>query len=284
MRTATTQEIKIDQSLASEIQRELIKSGVLTGKADGRWGPVSQEGLLDFQAAYAPSETAIDGIGPKTIAAFESKPTRLWELGDDYASAIVERMAALGLHVFCGQNIYNIVYIEGVGADLRVNSDAPDKFNDVRLVIQCHEGKPPAILGRWEATSEPGLHYTKNRMNPKGAARIAIDAQHKAWCRGRHGFDAHDALVQVGPIKVHRDSNEDGLRTGDPVDIGCFAINQHHGYDNPADYVGRASAGCLVGRTSQGHAEFMSLVTRDLRYKADSRYWFWTTVLNGSKI
>ena len=48
--------------------------------------------------------------------------------------------------------------------------------------------------------------------------------------------------------------------------------------------IGRASAGCLVGRTKAGHRAFMSLCKADSRYQANNSYRFATTVLPGSAV
>ena len=99
-------------------------------------------------------------------------------------------------------------------------------------------------------------------MNPKGAARIAFN-QYKAWSVGTHRASSpqgHEALVQTAPVAVYRDLNKDFKRPGDRVDTGLFGINQHWGYDAPMGDLGTTSAGCLVGRTKNGHRQFMALV------------------------
>ena len=148
-----------------------------------------------------------------------------------------------------------IVYVEGISPDGAPNDDRPNEFNDARFVIRFVQGVP-VIAGSWEATTEPGKYWTENRMNAKGTARIAF-GQYESWQLGMHRGE-HEALVQTGgTVTVHRDSDENYIRLGDATDTGWFGINQHWGYDLPRDDVGSASAGCLVGRTRQGHREFM---------------------------
>ncbi|MCP9859212.1 hypothetical protein KBZ33_08785 [Cyanobium sp. Cruz-8D1] len=185
--------------------------------------------------------------------------------------------------VFAGLGERNIVYVEGMNLDGSLNDDPPNHFNDLRLVIEFVEARP-RIIGQWEATTEPGSHYTKNPMNPRGAARIKFD-QYRAWQVGSHGeSDPHEALVQAAPVTVHRDSNQDFQRPGDLVDTGLFGINQHWGYDLPRNDIGRASAGCLVGRSREGHREFMRLVQQDPRYKANKNFLFSTTIIAGDDL
>jgi hypothetical protein len=179
-----------------------------------------------------------------------------------------------------GDREINIIYVEGMDTSGNNNSDEPNQFNDVRLVLDSNL----RLLGNWSATTEPGRWYTEHPMNPNGCARIAF-GQYKAWAVGTHGnSEPHEALVQVDEVAVYRDANRDGLRTGDAIDRGLFGINQHYGYDLPVDNVGRASAGCLVGRTRQGHREFMNIIKSDARYRADNQHVFTTTVIPGDKL
>src|SRR5690606_21938573 len=105
---------------------------------------------------------------------------------------------------------------------------------------------------------------------------------HRVWRVGTHHAgrrSGHEALVQTGgAVTVCRDANKDHLRNGDARRTGWFGINQHWGYDLPADDIRGASAGCLVGRTRQGHRAFMALLKRDPRYRADPSFIFATTI------
>lgn len=201
----------------------------------------------------------------------------------ELALKIVDYMESKGYRVFKKPKEYNIVYVEGMNEDGTLNSDAPNLFNDRRFVIEFRNDAP-RIIGNWQATTEPGSHYTYTPMNPRGAARIMF-GQYKSWAVGIHGnSDRHEALIQVAPVTVHRDFNKDFKRTNDRTDTGLFGINQHWGYDLPVNDIGIASAGCLVGRTRKGHREFMALIKQDTRYIADNSYVFWTTILPGNEI
>lgn len=196
---------------------------------------------------------------------------------------IIRRMEVRGYKIFRRPGEKNIVYIEGGNEDGNPNDDEPNQFNDLRIVFGF-DGKLPVIEGIWDATTEPGYHYTDNPMNPKGAARIAFD-QYTAWAVGTHGnSEPHEALVQVGLVKVYRDYNRDMIRSGDDIDEGMFGINQHWGYDLPIENIGLSSAGCLVGRTRIGHEKFMRLIKSDPRYKADRNFIFTTAILDATKV
>lgn len=196
----------------------------------------------------------------------------------------VSYMEAEKYEIFRKPGEKNIVYVEGKGKDGILNSDEPNHFNDLRLVFAFNRDGDAVIEGSWEATTEPGYYYTDNPMNPNGAARIAF-GQYRSWQVGIHGYsDPHEALIQVHPVKVHRDYNRDMVRTGDAIDSGLFGINQHHGYNHPINDIHTASAGCLVGRTRQEHSSFMKLIKSDPRYIKNPDFIFTTTIIPGNKL
>lgn len=148
---------------------------------------------------------------------------------------------------------FNIIYIEGLNINGRLNGDESNQFNDVRAIFNQEK-----CLDCWQATCEPGSWYTDRPMNPDGAFRIAFGFHEKAWEIGVHGnSDPHESLIQCGEVRGYRDYNRDMIRSGDREVRGYFGINQHWGYDMPPNDIGQASAGCLVGRSRHGHREFM---------------------------
>lgn len=174
----------------------------------------------------------------------------------------------------------NIIYVEDMDSDGDLNTSDANEFNDLRLVFDHNL----SCVGCWEATTEPGKWYTQRPMNPLGAFRIAF-GQYKAWKVGFHGnSDPHESLIQVAAVDGFRDANKDMMRTGDRKVSGLFGINQHWGYDLPSNDIGKASAGCLVGRSRKGHRQFMEIVKSDPRYRADRNYLFSTIVIPGNEI
>jgi len=270
-----------DSELAKQVQTNLIHLGLLDPPADGQFGRFSLQALKQFQSLLQISES---GLGIQTSKALnEVKEAIPLNLGNDLASRIVKYMQHKNYFVALGKKYYNIVYLEGANADGTLNNDAPNQWNDRRMVIEITSGTPQ-IVGNWKATTEPGDYYTRHPMDPHGAARIAF-GQYKAWQVGTHGGatrNKHEALVQYASIKVCRDRNQDGFRTGDAIDEGIFGINQHWGYD--MEVVGRASAGCLVGQSRDGHREFMALIKQDTRYQLNNGYVFLTTVIAGDDL
>ena len=107
------------------------------------------------------------------------------------------------------------------------------------------------------------------------------------WVVGTHKLgtpQAHEALTQVEPVSVYRDLNMDFKRLGDELNTGLFGINQHWGYDAPLGDLGTTGAGCLVGRTKNGHRKFMELIKDDPRYNVNNSYRFVPAVMPGDEI
>ncbi|BAB72627.1 peptidoglycan-binding domain-containing protein [Anabaena sp. FACHB-709] len=269
-----------NSGLAKEVQKQLIDLGLLDPPADGKFGRFSTQALKDFQSLMKIEEAV---LGKSTIQALmEVKEVIPFQLSNNLASRIIKYMQSKDYFVARGKQRYNIVYIEGANADGVPNADKFNEWNDRRIVIEIATGTPQ-IVGNWLATTEPGYYYTVVEIkNPQGAARIAF-GQYQSWQVGTHGnSDPHEALVQTGVVKVHRDRNKDGFRTGDPEDTGRFGINQHWGYDNK--FVDKASAGCLVGQSRQEHKEFMQTIKQDRRYQLNNKYTFMSTIIPGDDL
>jgi hypothetical protein len=279
--------IGADKALSKQVQERLGTMGLLDPPADGLFGPVSHWALSQLLKQIDAADSA--AIDAPIARALTEKSSELFPLNETntLAGRIAAAMTREGHWLNRHPDCVNIVYIEGMDADGTVNSDAPNEFNDLRLLLKVTRAGNPQIVDAWEATSEPGRHFTSiAKIDPRGAARIAF-GQYKAWSVGVHmrgRKSAHEALVQSADIRVHRDLNEDFERDGDAVFTGLFGINQHWGFDLPKKDIGNASAGCLVGRTKAGHRAFMAVVKEDPRFQASSGYKFMTAVLPAAKI
>ncbi len=249
---------------AAQIKAARYVNMSVTWSPDGEYTGVDDI-LLPIAAAPAPAP----------VRSIMAQPTT-------YAGKIIAAMERKGHRVDRGEGEVNIVYVEGFNADGTANDNRPNVFNDMRFAIGF-VGGVPKILGAWEATTEPSRRWTIDPMNPKGAARISF-GQFRSWQVGMHRGD-HEALVQTGgPVTVFRDLNQDYKREGDAPDTGDFGINQHWGYDLPSDDIGSASAGCMVGRTREGHRQFMAIVKSDPRYDADRSFVFTTTIMSAADV
>lgn len=256
-----------------KLQQKLIDWGLLDPPADGLFGGQSKAALEYALKLCSLSDGADTGL---LLSQPDPIPLRL---DNSFASRIVRYMSAQDYYVSKGDRLYNIVYIEGADTDGTPNSDTPNLWNDLRLIIEIKRDGIPKILNVWPATTEPGRKYTQSPLSSAGAFRIKF-GQYKAWKVGTH--KDHEALVQCVEVTGFRDGNKDFTRTGDRQDKGHFGINQHWGYDMAT--VEGASAGCLVGRTKAGHREFMGLVKRDRRYEVNSNYIFLTTIIPGDDL
>jgi hypothetical protein len=274
-----------ERELVLKVQQVLSLYGYIDPPADGRFGPVSIWGLREFCALNDLSlsdgftrDIARALINPQRVLP-EIKRTGTW------FDRVVAYMKNKGYWMCRHPRCANVIYLEGVNANGTLNDDRPNVFNDLRVVCFIDPSGMPNLRS-WEGTTEPGTYWTMNPMSPGGAARIAFD-QYKSWIVGTHRAGtsgAHEALVQVQPVSVHRDLNKDFKRTNDRIDTGLFGINQHWGYDAPKDDLGQTSAGCLVGRTKAGHVDFMTLLKADPRFNENPGYKFMSTVLPGDQV
>lgn len=274
--------IGADKALATEIQQRLAVVGLLDPPADGVFGPVSLWAIGQFLKKIGTStKTMVDAEVAQALLDSDLSELFPVRLPDTLAGRVVRALQQNGHWLSRHPDCVNVVYVEGLDSDGSLNDDAPNVFNDLRLLLRINRAGNPEIVEAWESTTEPGKHFTINKEDARGAARIAF-GQYKAWSVGTHKLgkpSAHEALVQTAPIRVFRDLNEDFERTGDAVFEGIFGINQHWGFDFPKSDIGIASAGCLVGRTKAGHRGFMALCKDDPRFAANNSYRFTTAVM-----
>jgi putative peptidoglycan binding protein len=257
------------------IQSVLINCGVLDPPADGGFGPVTKWALTEFA-----EQAGIEFDGQITAelkrALLRAQPLPLTPR-EDLAGNIVKAMQANNYWIARHPDCLNIVYVEGMNADGTANDNRNNVFNDQRLLVRVKNGGVPVIAGCWEATTEPSRKWTLEPMNPGGAFHIKF-GQYKAWIKG--WYHTHDALIQAGEIEGYRDPNKTFRRDfSHPVRGSEFGVHQHWGYDLPHNDMGNSSAGCLVGRQTAGHREFMAMVIRDARYKANPTYRFMTAIM-----
>jgi len=260
--------------------------------ADGRIGPNTRNAIAAFsrysrlaqpEGRLSPDLFQLLAAGsPEAVFPMQLNPVA----GDSdqvlFAKRILRYMQRKGYWIARAPDMFNIVYVEGVDADGTPNADRFNEWNDRRCVIRILPGGQPEMLVNDQATTEPGHFYTQNPTNQRGVARIAF-GQYKAWMDGKHR-GVQPALVQQGPVRLHRDINKNGIRdAADPIDIGSnFGINQHSTslYSIP-DLVNKYSAGCLVGRRFRWHMSFLHIIRQDWRYATNKSYMFMTTVIDG---
>jgi peptidoglycan hydrolase-like protein with peptidoglycan-binding domain len=270
----------LDEALVRAVQDRLAHHGLLDPPADGFFGPVSQWALAEFcRARGLPSDGSLTrGAADALLAAEAALPLRPGgDMAGRVAAALLRRGDWLCRHPEC----LTVVYVEGMEPDGRPSAARPDAFDDTRLLLRVGPGGAPEIAGAWEATAAPGRPAVERPVEPAGAPRLAR-GQHKAWVMGRTGLGTgfeQEALVQVAPLSVTRDGDRDFRRAGDERQRGLFLMDQHGGLDAPRERVGGIGAGCLVGRTQEGHRTFMALLRGDARWRASHAYRFMASVL-----
>lgn len=197
------------------------------------------------------------------------------------ANKILQVYKDKGYKYDVGEEVFNICYLEGVDPDGIVNRHTPNYFDDLRVVWQALEDGTTKVVGAWEATTRPSTYWTRHPMNPSGAFIIAL-GQQTCWTMGQY----HDqiALIQTQPIHGTRDYNQDYERRGDrEYPAGLYGVHHHWGYNYPHDDAGRSSAGCQVGRTKQGHEQFIQILKTDKRYVSDHNHLWTSTVLTADE-
>ena len=269
--------------LVVEIQQRLSDLGYLDPPADGAMGPTSHWALAEFCKL---NNVSLDAGFTKQAAKALLSPTTLLpdiRAGGNWIDRALAYMRKRNWFICRHPDCKNVIYLEGANPDGTLNDNAPNVFNDVRIVFSIGADGAP-IMNDWDGTTEPGTLFTMSPDNLLGAARIAF-GQYKSWIVGTHKPGtpgAHEALIQVAPIDIYRDLNKDFRREGQAF-TGIYGINQHWGYDASKDNIANTSAGCLVGRTKKGHTEFMALIKSDPRYIANRGYKFMTAVMKGSE-
>jgi hypothetical protein len=124
---------------------------------------------------------------------------------------------------------------------VRSKANEKNRFDDHIYLING------PIMFPYTATTNPGTHWLKNLMNPKGTAVLKPGQYVDSWKIGLHQ-GKYKALTQAKPINVYRDNNKNDLAEElGKEDTGLFGINIHRA--NPSaisSIIDKWSAGCQV--------------------------------------
>ena len=141
---------------------------------------------------------------------------------------------------------------------IRNQINKPNQFDDTLVVMWKFKGSWNFL--HFEITTDPGLYWLNQPMNPLGTA-ILKEGQYK----GSHKLGKHKgykALQQQGPVIVYRDANRDNNlnMTAGTEQEGYFGINIHRArLDGKSINVNKWSAGCQVFASSADFDVFMKL-------------------------
>ena len=145
--------------------------------------------------------------------------------------------------------------------------------------------------GNWnfycfDATTDPGSHYTENQLLNKDGVAILKEGQY----RGSHMIGLHqgkyEALRQKKPLKVYRDGNKDDFYDliEENVHEGIYGINIHRATSREGGksvQVDKWSAGCQVIAANKDFKLFMEVVNKAAKIWGNS---FTYTLINSNDI
>jgi len=124
---------------------------------------------------------------------------------------------------------------------IRSKADAPNKFDDFIGLIEND------TITWFTGTTNPGLHWLKNLLNPKGAALLKPNQYLNTWKLDLHQ-GKYLALCQRKNVVVYRDGDKDNFSEETGItETGLFGINIHR--SNPSaisSIIDKWSAGCQV--------------------------------------
>ena len=161
-----------------------------------------------------------------------------------------------GYTFFDGNKKFNLNLI-----GIRRDNDGTNKFDDFMVVLYKSEGLKE-VCKIYPITTDPGEHWLKHPINPKGTAVLVPGQYRGTWKLGKHQNN-YEALVQRKPVKVWRDNNKDEVIDYQQLKLvneGYFGINIHRSNPYTQSYlVNRWSAGCQVFQKIEDYKEFMEL-------------------------
>ena len=124
---------------------------------------------------------------------------------------------------------------------VRSAANEKNKFDDTIYLVNG------PLMQVFTCTTNPGTHWLKNLLNPKGTAVLKPGQYVDSWKLGLHQ-GKYKALTQAKPITVYRDGDKDDVAEETKVEqTGLFGINIHRA--NPSavsSIIDKWSAGCQV--------------------------------------
>jgi len=152
---------------------------------------------------------------------------------------------------------------------IRSKANAKNQFDDLIAVINNNE------ITWYTCTTNPGTHWLKNLLNPKGAAVLKPGQYLDSWQIGLHQ-GKYQALTQCKPIAVYRDGDRDDIAEESKItETGIFGINIHRANPNiVSKLIDKWSAGCQVLNDPKQFNELLN------KCKATKNKTFTYTLLN----
>lgn len=193
---------------------------------------------------------------------------------------ILEWVRAHGFAVFTtGDYNVNLVALRSPQPP-NATPSTENRFNDRFFCVFKKRGQ--WISRSWACTTDPGLHYQRHPMNPKGCGAIYAPQQVRGGYRIGLHRNTSPALVQSSKsrLRVYRDDDRSGVFDFDSgtVEIG-FGFNVHQGPLSEAAQgsVDRASAGCVVFQKTDSFEAMMNVCRKSRKQFGNS---FTLTILD----
>lgn len=133
----------------------------------------------------------------------------------------------------------------------------PNTFND-ELWVFWKDGKEWDWTKYTNFTTLAGLYYLKNPMNAAGCALLAEGQYLDSYKIGLHKGE-YEALVQVKPVRIYRDNNQNNSFDFVNMQTGNYGINIHRASTKDSQSVDKWSAGCQVFGWFLMYQDFMRL-------------------------
>lgn len=124
---------------------------------------------------------------------------------------------------------------------VRSTANLPNQFDDLFGLILNDK------VEWYSCTTNPGTHWLKNLLNPKGAALLKPAQYKDTWTIGLHQ-GKYEAFKQSKPVTVFRDGDKDDFAEETSVtETGLFGINIHRANEKAiSKIIDKWSAGCQV--------------------------------------
>ena len=135
---------------------------------------------------------------------------------------------------------------------VRSKANEKNKFDDNIYLVNG------PIMFRYTCTTNPGTHWLKNLLNPKGTAVLKPGQYVDTWKLGLHQ-GKYEALVQRKPVTVYRDGDKDDTAEEQgKEDTGLFGINIHRANASAiSSIIDKWSAGCQVLNNPKEFAQLL---------------------------
>lgn len=160
----------------------------------------------------------------------------------------------------------NIVGIRNSDTGNRVTN----KFDD--CICVSHKERGEWVHRCYNATTDPGKHWLRTLLNPRGTAILVPGQYRGVYQIGKHQ-GRYNALVQRKSVKVYRDGDRDmeydtNNRT---IQEGLFGINIHRASSSTVSkLIDKWSAGCQVLASPFDYSEFMTKVNQSAKVWGNS--------------